>query len=307
MYAMLVGSKEHMKHVVFYSGGASSWCTAQRVIERHGADNVTLYFTDTLIECADLYRFLIEGAAHLFGVTGLEDVVRAAAELPETTDEEAIEVRKAVLPGLAAATMAAIPQFVWFIDGRTPWDVFYDVRMMGSTRADPCSRVLKREPSHKWIESNYTPDEVVLHIGMDWTEMHRLEGTRRAWAPYQVEAYMAEKPLLLKDQMLSLVRDAGIAVPRLYGLGHSHNNCSGWCVKAGHAQFRHLLETSPDVFDWHARNEVEFAEFIGSEVAIMRDRTGGSTSPFQMHRLRGERGTEQQERLDWGGCGCFIG
>lgn len=47
-----------MKHIVNYSGGVGSWAVAKRVIARHGAENTTLLFTDTLIEDSDLYRFL---------------------------------------------------------------------------------------------------------------------------------------------------------------------------------------------------------------------------------------------------------
>ena len=36
-------------------------------------------------------------------------------------------------------------------DGRDIWGVFNDVRFMGNSRIDPCSRVLKRELFRKWI------------------------------------------------------------------------------------------------------------------------------------------------------------
>lgn len=48
--------------VVFYSGGLMSWAAGKRAVAKYGAENTTLLFTDTLIEDADLYRFLEEGA-----------------------------------------------------------------------------------------------------------------------------------------------------------------------------------------------------------------------------------------------------
>jgi hypothetical protein len=54
-----------MKHVVMFSGGEGSALCALRVVERHGAANVTLLFTDTKVEDPDLYRFRDEVAAHL--------------------------------------------------------------------------------------------------------------------------------------------------------------------------------------------------------------------------------------------------
>jgi hypothetical protein len=56
---------EPVQHIVMYSGGLGSWATAKIVIERHGKENTTLLFADTLIEDEDLYRFLDEGAKYL--------------------------------------------------------------------------------------------------------------------------------------------------------------------------------------------------------------------------------------------------
>lgn len=55
------------RHVVMFSGGIGSWAAAKRVAERHGTDSLTLLFTDTLIEDADLYRFLDDASANVGG------------------------------------------------------------------------------------------------------------------------------------------------------------------------------------------------------------------------------------------------
>ncbi len=47
-----------MKHIVSLSGGSASAVAADRVIERYGSDDVTLWFADTLWEDEGLYRFL---------------------------------------------------------------------------------------------------------------------------------------------------------------------------------------------------------------------------------------------------------
>ena len=47
-----------MEHIVSLSGGTASAVAAERVIERYGSDNTTLWFSDTLWEDEDLYRFL---------------------------------------------------------------------------------------------------------------------------------------------------------------------------------------------------------------------------------------------------------
>lgn len=47
-----------MHHIVSLSGGISSALAADRVINRYGRENVTLWFADTSWEDEDLYRFV---------------------------------------------------------------------------------------------------------------------------------------------------------------------------------------------------------------------------------------------------------
>ena len=56
-----------MKHVVMFSGGVGSWAAARRVREANPEDPILCLFADTLIEDADLYRFLKEAAADVAG------------------------------------------------------------------------------------------------------------------------------------------------------------------------------------------------------------------------------------------------
>lgn len=109
-----------VKHVVMFSGGAGSWATGKRVVERHGSKDVTLLYTDTRMEHPDLYRFLIEGAGDI---------------------------------GAPLLILA---------DGRDPWQVFFDVRYLGNTRKDPCSKILKRDLANKWLKDNCNPADTII-------------------------------------------------------------------------------------------------------------------------------------------------
>lgn len=194
-------------------------------------------------------------------------------------------------------------ELVIIADGRNVWEIFYYKRFLGNSRIDPCSRILKRELAQAWIEENFQPEEVMLYIGIDWTEIHRFERVKPRWKPYKVLAPMCEEPYLSLEEIREQLKQEGIELPRLYQLGFPHNNCGGFCVKAGHAHFRHLLKTLPDRYAYHEKMEQEFREFIGKDVAIMRDRRGGETKPLTMKTFR-ERQCEGNE--DWGGCGCFL-
>lgn len=202
----------------------------------------------------------------------------------------------------AAADVGA--PLVRLADGRDIWQVFRDERFLGNTRADPCSRILKRELSRRWLAEN-APDATVV-LGFDWTEVHRFERARLAWAPRSVEAPMTEPPYRLRAEMLGDLEARGIRAPRLYGLGFEHNNCGGGCVKAGQGHFAHLLSVWPERFAEWERKEEGVRQHIGADVAILRDRTGDDSRPLTLRALR-ERIEDGQSVPLWeiGGCACF--
>jgi hypothetical protein len=265
-----------MRAVVFFSGGAVSWAAAKRTVERYGADATTLLFTDTLIEDADLYRFIREAAANV------------GAEL------------------------------VWIKEGRTPWEVFRDTKMLGNTRADPCSRVLKREPAERWLKEHCHPTGTVLVFGIDWTEGHRFDdgaghGVRPRYAKLgwpHVEAPMIDAPYLGRREVFEWMRSEGLRPPRLYDLGFAHNNCGGGCVKAGKGHFAHLLRALPDVYaEWEA-NEQAFNDARPGKrrQTILRDEFADKpTQPLSLRELRERiQAGGQVDLFEIGGCGCFL-
>lgn len=199
----------------------------------------------------------------------------------------------------AAADIGA--PLVKVADGRDIWQVFRDERYLGNTRADPCSRILKRELARKWVEAN-APDSPIV-LGYDWTELHRHERAVAAWAPRAVMSPLTEPPYRLRAHLFADLESRGILPPRLYGYGFEHNNCGGGCVKAGVTHFLRLLDTLPDVYAEWERHEQEMRDLLG-DVSILRDRAGGETTPLTLAALR-VRPRESVPLDMWGGCGCF--
>jgi hypothetical protein len=205
-----------------------------------------------------------------------------------------------------AAANVGVPLTV-IADGRDVWQVFHDKKYLGNSKIDPCSRSLKRELVDKWVKERFDPAQTVRYNGLDWTEMHRVERHKRVMLPWRMESPMSEKPYLTKDQMIEWLRAEGIEPPRLYAMGFPHNNCGGFCIKAGIDNFRLLLHTMPDRYAYHEQKEQELREHLGKDVAILRDRTGGESKPLTLKALR-----EREECLpmplgnDFGGCGCMV-
>lgn len=190
-------------------------------------------------------------------------------------------------------------------EGRDPWSVFFDERFMGNSRVDPCSKILKRKFLDKWRAENCTPD-CTLIIGYDATEDFRYQPLKARMAPVKVRAPLLEQGIW-KEQVYSIVEADGLVLPRLYKMGFSHNNCGGFCIKAGQASFALLLENLPERYAAHEAKEEAFRAFIGKDVSIMRDRRGGVSKPLTMRAFR-ERHEAQPmlvDRSDIGGCMCM--
>lgn len=197
-------------------------------------------------------------------------------------------------------------QLVRVAEGRTPWQVFFDGRFLGNTRIDPCSRVLKRELLRKYLDSNFSPENTTVYLGIDWTESHRFERAKPYWEPWTVESPLCEEPYLSKTDTLEALAVAGIKPPRLYEMGFPHNNCGGFCIKAGQAHFKLLLEKMPERYMKHEAMERIFRRAVGKDVAILRDRTGGTTKPLTLEELRHRvESSCEIDKHEWGGCGCF--
>lgn len=271
-----------MKHVVMFSGGLGSWLTAKRVAEQHGTDDLVLLFADV---ASDRSPHVGED----------EDTYRFIRE--------------------AAADVGA--ELVTVADGRDIWQVFHDDRFLGNTRLANCSKFLKQKPCREWLDANADPADTTVYIGIDWTELHRLPAIENGWAPYPVKAPMTEPPLLDKDDMRAACEAAGIEVPRLYRAGFPHNNCGGFCVRAGQAQMELLLREHPERYAFHEAEEQKLRDYLGKDVAVLRDRSTmrvlqvhptPDTRPLTLREFR-ERIEDQPnlfDPLDFGGCGCFT-
>ena len=200
-------------------------------------------------------------------------------------------------------------ELITLADGRDVWEVFFDEKFIGNTRIDICSRILKRDLARNWINENCPPEEWQVALGIDWTEVHRYERAAPHWKPYELVAPMCDEPYLDKSEVHAWLEAEGIALPRLYQMGFPHNNCGGFCVKQGHAGFKQLLEQMPERYAYHEAKEDEFRQKIGKDVAIMRDRRGGVTTPLTMHKFRLRVQGEEEGEVDeneWGGCGCMV-
>lgn len=192
-------------------------------------------------------------------------------------------------------------------DGRTPWEVYKDARYIGGSRGARCSIELKRELSRKWIAENCEPD-TTLHFGIDFWEKERTVGIDRQWQQYKTDYPLMWKPWITSKDIDQVLQDDGIEVPRLYKLGFSHNNCGGFCVKAGQGHFANLLRVLPDKYAECEKLEQDVYDHIGSVHPFIKMTRNGVVEYLTMTQYKEyvQRGG-QIEMFDNTGCGCFIG
>lgn len=249
-----------------FSGGVGSWAAARRVAARHGTDNLTLLFADTLIEDEDLYRFITQAAADVGG-----ELVRIA-------------------DGRTPWQLFREHRFL----GNTRVDLCSRV-----LKRELCQKWLNECCDPAWTQIHVGIDWSESHRFVALRERYRAEG-------WHYNAPLCDWPYLTKRDIFDQLASSGIALPRLYTLGFAHNNCGGGCVKAGQGHFAHLLQALPERYAEWEREEEALRHALGKDVAILRDRRDGDTKPLTLRALRERIGEgDQPDLFALGGCGCF--
>lgn len=275
------------KCVVLYSGGEGSLATALVCAELYSHHEKILYFNDTKTEDPDLYRYLEETVKVLteeYGYSFLEDS-----------------------------------------DGRDVWQVQKDAKFLANNRRDTCSQNLKRKRSQKWTKNHLTQSDIVA-IGIDWSEVHRYEKALKNWEYVTFIAPLCDlnedyTPKNNKRAILdSFYQKYQIERPRLYSLGFAHNNCGGFCVKAGLGQFKLLWEKLPNVYLYHENQQEEAFKVVGRypflSKTVNKTRYYISMQEYREFLQTGKLYSEgkliytgnltEEETQEYGGCGCAI-
>lgn len=195
-------------------------------------------------------------------------------------------------------------KIIKLVEGRDIWQVAFDRNYMFNSMIAECSKDLKIE-MFMWYLERYNQEDIIVHIGYDYTEVHRLEKTK----PYykcKIESLIMET-FLTKGTMKDELCKIGILLPSLYREGFNHNNCGGFCFRAGIGHFKQLYLKRPKTYDYHMNKELELRKQIGKDVSILK-RFGGPYTLYQLKQDFIRNGTQLSfdEELDIGGCSCFL-
>ena len=140
-----------------------------------------------------------------------------------------------------------------------------DRKCVPSNRMAVCSRILKRELL-RWLPRRaLRPGRAdVVYIGYDWSEPHRITSAQRFWAPWTMEALLADPPVC--GAAAGPVPLARHRAARLYKYGLSHANCGGVCVRGGRLNGRSCCKVDRcGYLEWEAE-EQETRDLLGKDV-----------------------------------------
>lgn len=316
-------------HVHLYSLGGGSWNSTRVAMREQPTGEHVLFFTDTLYEDADAYRFGLQGALQLFGRD--YSWVPAAEDFPDYRVDPSVSIEeyagnsawRAFLAQLRDRAGDLLPELAWTSEGRDIWEIFRDERFLANTQKDTCSKIAKREPRKRWLKANCDPANTVVYVGIGDFESHRFDdGKGGGFGPRMAsEGWIAKAPLIgrIEGQVSPrfYMEAAGLTPSRSYGMGYSHDNCGGMCVKAGIPAISLRLEAQPERAAYDAIMEQKIAEFLGRPVAMYKRYVGRGIprvpeTRFEMYeRLHGRNyfdliAAEDREPNAPRACGCAI-
>lgn len=234
------------KHVIMFSGGASSAYVAKWIVDKFGKDEVVLFFTDTQWEDEDNYRFMEEVAAYI----GIEITRRVDGRTPEDVFFEQRFLGNARTA--KCSEELKVKQTLVYIEelrqsGYEPI-IYFGIGPNEPHRAES-------------LRHHYT------HLPLDPVEVH---------FP-MIESSNSD----LKAKYI-IEKEWSIKLPRMYDLGFHHANCGGRCVRAGMHHFANLYLVWPDRYAEFEDMEERFRAKFDLDVSMMK-KDGG---PFTLKQLR---------------------
>lgn len=300
--------------IIFFSGGKSSFAVADYVKTHFPDDNIVLYFTDTMWEDPDLYRFIHEASDKL--------------ELPLLTHSRGITP-----PQLMVLQRFMANSRVGTCSKELKMKVAADFIKKGIVPK------IEKWYNQEYLKSDQFTDNPILYFGISFEELHREIPIRNNWSPYQVEMVLIDH-IIDNDAVLA---KWDIRQPNLYFQNFTHNNCGGRCIKGGQSHFKNLLLKDEKGFMELMEQEIVISDYIrytrqlkgkdylidevwnfvstGEKTAKIQhiidtnkhtknwnfgDRKGQYTFMKNMSLEELEQRSAQCDMFDFGGCGCFV-
>ncbi|WP_226537428.1 hypothetical protein [Fictibacillus halophilus] len=258
-------------HIAMFSGGAGSAYVAYHMVQTYGKENCKLFFTNTLWEDEDNYRFMYEIADYI----GLEITEVLDGRTPE---EVFIDYKFLGNSRLAKCSEELkVRQTLVYLEELRDNENLEPILYFGIAPHEKH----RRGP----IDSSSLDNNI-----------QKAAGIRSFYEHFPVEAIETRFPLIETirrdiDAKGIIQNEWGIKLPRMYtaalqeaennnmlakkatelGInGFSHANCGGRCVRGGFQHYATLYAVWPDQFKEQEKMEERFRERFNKDVSILK-------------------------------------
>lgn len=279
-----------MKQLVSVSGGLNSSEALKQTIDKHGKENTIAVFADVKGS----------GLSHFWSMPTVDNL------LHERFGGEATDLYRFLW---RLSSHFDIPIHRLEYDNRTIFTVMAENRAFrlwaGGRFVHKCSEVKKRLAIKRWVTENLRePFNMVLGFG--WDEEHRLKQAQSFWG--KELGCSVSSPLIADNcDTTRWLKECGIEYSKSYDDGFEHDNCNGGCIAAGQGHFANLYTKRRDVYMYWAYIEASLQRYIGKANTILKDERGGTTKPLSLYQFIPRIQSGDYQKLDFGGCGCFVG
>lgn len=267
-------------HVAMFSGGAGSAYVAHHMVQTHGKENSILFFTNTLWEDEDNYRFMDEVAKYI----GIEITERLDGRTPEEVFYDERFLGNARLA--KCSEELKVKQTI----------IFLEEELRNERNLEP-----------------------ILYFGIGPHEEHRAVNLKEFYTHFPLEPIETRFPLIeLGREDLDakgIIRDEwGIELPRMYNIveqlaenednpnakkvlkhnikGFSHANCAGRCVRGGFQHYAILYAIWPERYKEQEEMEERFRDTMKKNVSILK-KNGGSYTLREFREVMEKEGFEK--------------
>lgn len=166
------------------------------------------------------------------------------------------------------------------------WDVWERTRFLVGPSGARCTVELKKRVRHQFE----IPTDLQV-FGYTADEVKRAERFRKSDPGVDLYTPLIDAGIT-KDDALRAVRRAGIALPAMYEMGYSNNNCIG-CVKGGMGYWNAIRRDFPEVFNRMATLERNIGHAILSDEI---PRSGRKKRPVWLDELDPNRGSFKKDQ-----------
>jgi len=269
---VLTNSERKPVHIAMFSGGAGSAYVAYHMVQTHGKENCRLFFTNTLWEDEDNYRFMYEIADYI----GLE----ITEVLDGRTPEEVFHDYKFLGNSRLAkcSEELKVRQTLIFLEELRDKENLEPILYFGIA------------PHEKHRRGPIDTNSIDKNI-------QKAAGLRSFYEHFPLEPIETRFPLIETirrdiDAKGIIQNEWGIKLPRMYtaaikeaeagnnelakravelGInGFSHANCGGRCVRGGLQHYATLYAVWPEQYKEQEEMEERFREKFEKDVSILK-------------------------------------